>query len=237
MKVALIQSPVWGTYDPPLALAQLSSFLKSLGHHVFVFDINISFYNRRNQDFKNIWAWEQSGFWYDPLKVSEFFINNHQAINQYVKQIVNTGAQIICFSASSSTWISSLELSRLIKKEKKDALIDGLFSYIDGKTRDTGWLYAEKTEIRDSISVILSFFRDAYISKTDPSGPYFLNPSKAAGIAGRMQDIPVSRIERIMEQLIKLSSYSEANVNPKIIADAILCGINETMKGGRDARA
>ena len=123
MKVALIQSPVWGTYDPPLALAQLSSFLKSLGHHVFVFDINISFYNRRNQDFKNIWAWEQSGFWYDPLKVSEFFINNHQAINQYVKQIVNTGAQIICFSASSSTWISSLELSRLIKKEKKDALI------------------------------------------------------------------------------------------------------------------
>ena len=63
MKIALVQCPVWGTYDPPLALAQLSACLKEKGHEVYILDLNIELYLKRKENYKDLWAWEQCGFW------------------------------------------------------------------------------------------------------------------------------------------------------------------------------
>lgn len=123
MKVALIQCPVWGTYDPPLALAQLSACLRKAGHQLSVFDINIGLYHNRQENYKNMWAWEQCSFWYDPLKVSKFFEDNQATIKQYVDQILKSDARAICFSVGSSSWISSIELAKMIKRERKDTVI------------------------------------------------------------------------------------------------------------------
>jgi MoaA/NifB/PqqE/SkfB family radical SAM enzyme len=123
MKIALIQCPVWGTYDPPLALAQLSACLKKEGHEVYVLDLNIQLYLNRKENYKNMWAWEQCGFWYEPAQVSNFFADNQDFINQQVNLILKNNQGVVCFSVSTSSRLASLELAKAIKKENKDVTI------------------------------------------------------------------------------------------------------------------
>lgn len=123
MKIVLIQCPVWGTYDPPLALAQLSACLKKAGHQVHVLDLNIELYLNRRENHKGLWAWEKCDFWYDASNVAKFFVENEGLIDQYMKQIITHNPQIICFSVCTSSRFASLELARRIKKERKDQVI------------------------------------------------------------------------------------------------------------------
>jgi radical SAM superfamily enzyme YgiQ (UPF0313 family)/MoaA/NifB/PqqE/SkfB family radical SAM enzyme len=123
MKVVLIQPPVWGTYDPPLALAQLCGCLKREGHQVYVFDLNIELYHARKENYKNLWAWEQSGTWYDSANVAKFFDDNREDIEGYINRIVNTGARAFCFSVAASSYLSALELARMIKGKAPDAVV------------------------------------------------------------------------------------------------------------------
>ncbi len=116
MKVALIQCPAWGTYDPPLALAQLSSCLKKAGHKIFVLDMNIKLYRNRQDNHKNMWAWEQSQFWYDLTSVKKFFNGNSKTIEGYLSEIIEKNIDIIGFSISASSRLASLETAKLIKK-------------------------------------------------------------------------------------------------------------------------
>ena len=56
MKVSLVKCPVWGTREPPLALAQLSGDLKAVGIDVRCFDLNNYLYKHRDTSFTNFWA-------------------------------------------------------------------------------------------------------------------------------------------------------------------------------------
>jgi len=123
MKIALIQCPVWGTYDPPLALAQLSSCLKSQGHEIFVYDLNIQLYRGRRENYKNIWAWEQCEFWHNLGYVEKFFTDNRETIGYYIEDMLKKDIRAICFSVSSSSYVSSLKLAEILKKKRKDTII------------------------------------------------------------------------------------------------------------------
>ena len=123
MKIALIQCQVWGTYDPPLALAQLSSCLKQEGHDVSVFDLNIEFYLKRTENYKFIWAWEQCEFWFKENLVAKFFEDNKTLIVSYINKINDTGSRLVCFSTNNANLISSLKFAKLIKEINKDVLI------------------------------------------------------------------------------------------------------------------
>lgn len=123
MKIALIQCPVWGTYDPPVALAQLSSCLKKEGNEVFVLDMNIKLYLKRKENYKNMWAWEQSLFWYAPEQVDKFSRENSEDIDNFVKDIINSGARIIGFSVNAASRLSSIRLARRLKEKDKGLTI------------------------------------------------------------------------------------------------------------------
>lgn len=123
MKIALIQCPVWGTNDPPLALAQLSACLKNEGYEVHALDLNIELYLNRKENYKDMWAWEQCDFWHDLSNVAKFFADNQEIISQCVNRILKENPQIICFSVSTSSRLASLELARMIKKEDKDVIV------------------------------------------------------------------------------------------------------------------
>lgn len=123
MKVALVQCPVWGTYDPPLALAQLSGCLKQAGHEVFVFDMNIKLYNSRTQNYKHMWAWEQSSFWYDEENIDKFISDNKALIEEGINKIADTDAMIVGFSISAASKLFSIKVSRMLKKINKDIII------------------------------------------------------------------------------------------------------------------
>lgn len=123
MNVALIQCPVWGTYDPPLALAQLSSCLKRAGHKVLVSDLNIKLYLNRTDNYRNMWAWEQSLFWYNDENVAQFFEKNKNLIVKYIDEILNANPRVIGFSVNAASKVSSLILAKMIKRTAKDITI------------------------------------------------------------------------------------------------------------------
>jgi len=123
IKVALIQCPVWGTYDPPVALAQLSACLRRDGHMVDCFDINIGLYLKRMENYKNMWAWEQCLFWYNAGQVGKFFSDNRMIIEDYVNRIIDTNAALICFSVSTASKASSIELAKELKRKRRDIIV------------------------------------------------------------------------------------------------------------------
>jgi len=123
MKIALIQCPVWGTYDPPVGLAQLSGCLKQAGHQAAVFDINIKLYRQRSENYKNIWAWEQCGFWYDNQSVNKFFEDNRASMEEQISRITASGAKVVCFSVNAASKLSSLKLAGMIKEVEKGVII------------------------------------------------------------------------------------------------------------------
>lgn len=123
MKVALIQCPVWGTREPPLGLVQLSGTLKSKGFEVKSFDLNNFLYRSRSESFKNLWAWEQSMFWYQKNEVKEFFKDFKNLINKSVELIFRFDPKVIGFSVSASAYWASCEMARLLKEIKRDFII------------------------------------------------------------------------------------------------------------------
>jgi len=123
MKIALIQCPVWGTYDPPVGLAQLAGCLKNSGHDVSAFDLNIKLYRHRPENYKNMWAWEQCSFWYNHDDVDKFFDQNKEFIDRYVKAIINTRSCVFGFSVSAASQAASMKIARIIKESNKGAVI------------------------------------------------------------------------------------------------------------------
>jgi len=116
MKIALVQCPVWGTYDPPLALAQLAGCLKQSGQDVFIFDLNIKLYNERAGNYKHIWAWEQWVFWQDERKVDKFFADNRLILERYAEEIVRNEVSVAGFSVNSGSKLFSIKFASLIKE-------------------------------------------------------------------------------------------------------------------------
>lgn len=123
MKVVLIQCPVWGTREPPLAIVQLSGCLKSAGIETKSFDFNNFLYRNREDKFINLWAWEQSMFWYSEDKVKEFFISYSNIVDSYIDEILKFGPDIAGFSVSASTFYSSCRFATRLKEIKKDIKI------------------------------------------------------------------------------------------------------------------
>jgi radical SAM superfamily enzyme YgiQ (UPF0313 family)/wyosine [tRNA(Phe)-imidazoG37] synthetase (radical SAM superfamily) len=119
MKVALIQCPLWGTYEPPIALAQLSSCLKKEGHSVTALDLNIKLYLNRKKEYKNVWAWEQGDVWYKPEFVSEYIAKNPEDINNYVELLLNKDIELAAFSVNTASLYMSYEFAKRLKAKNK----------------------------------------------------------------------------------------------------------------------
>jgi radical SAM superfamily enzyme YgiQ (UPF0313 family) len=123
MKVALVQCPVWGTREPPLAIVQLSGCLKSKGHEVNSFDLNNYMYRERKENFKNMWAWEQSMFWYNSNEVRELFAANSLFFDGYADKVLKNDPDVVGFSIAASSYNASVELSKILRKKKKEIRI------------------------------------------------------------------------------------------------------------------
>ena len=123
MKIALILCPAWSREMPHLALALLSANLRQDGHRVFAFDLNNDFYHGCLQRYKDKWNKQEDYLWEDPSFVSEFISANADLINQSIKQILASNAQMIGFSVYFSTELMSLYLARRIKELDREKII------------------------------------------------------------------------------------------------------------------
>lgn len=123
MKVALVQCPSWGTYDPPLALVQLSSCLREAGYEVYVFDLNIKLYLKRDELLKNVWAWEQSDFWFNQDSVRRILDAGLGEVEGCLNQIIGNDIRVVGLSVNINSELFSLEFSKRLKQKRKDTII------------------------------------------------------------------------------------------------------------------
>ena len=120
MKIALVHCPLWGTFDPPIGVAQFSSYLKKQGCQVETFDLNIKLYLNQNKDQRQIWAWEESDFWYSQENINRLFSDDSGLINDYIEWILKDNIRIVGFSVNTTSRLFSLEFARRLKaKDKK----------------------------------------------------------------------------------------------------------------------
>ncbi|MDD3053921.1 MAG: radical SAM protein [Endomicrobiia bacterium] len=123
MRISLVKCPVWGTREPPLALAQLSGDLKAVGIEVKSFDLNNYLYKYRDMSFTNLWAWEQVSFWYQKKEVFNFFDSILPKLESYIDRILENDPKIVGFSLESSSFYSTVYISDLIKKRNQNIKI------------------------------------------------------------------------------------------------------------------
>jgi len=116
-KIALVQPPVWGIYEPPVALAQISSCLKEASYDVSVFDLNIQFYKRRKEEYNTVWAIEQSAFWTSEDNVKKFLNDHADLIDEHVNKIVEINPAAIGFSVNVCSLTATIELAKKIKQK------------------------------------------------------------------------------------------------------------------------
>lgn len=116
MRIALIQAPIWGIYDPPLGLSLLSACIKEAGFDAQVFDLNIELYNNRPGKYAHSWAVEQSVLWSHEEFVSGFMSDNERMVSESLNGIVNNyKPDMIGFSVNSASRLASCHFARWIK--------------------------------------------------------------------------------------------------------------------------
>lgn len=123
MKIALIQAPCWGMFTPPLALASLSSYLRSKQHEVFVLDLNVELYHQVGREWKKYWGEAEIEFWKDYSLVEKMFAENNVIVESYLEKILEYDARIVGFSVYGSSLVPSLALAKKIKEKDKNKLI------------------------------------------------------------------------------------------------------------------
>ena len=114
--VVLVQAPGWGIWTPPLALAMLTAFLRKHGYKVLPLDLNIEFYLKREDKYKNTWELEQSlWFWETSSRVNELIEDKKELIDKFLSIIMGTGVKVVGFTIYGSSLHISLHLAKQIK--------------------------------------------------------------------------------------------------------------------------
>ncbi|NLO91541.1 MAG: radical SAM protein [Elusimicrobia bacterium] len=123
MKTALIQSTVWWTVDMPLGIAQLAGALRHAGHEPCALDLNILLWHKATEPEKPLWDWENFQYWNNPELVKRHIDSNRAFIESELQKLLRAGIGAAGFSVNSGNQLFSLELARLLKKEKPDLFI------------------------------------------------------------------------------------------------------------------
>lgn len=114
MKIALVISPVLYKRCPLVGLGYLSSYLKSRGHDVDIFDLNTMI---KIEDDGNEACWGEQRF------VEDYISNNLNLLEPLVGKILESNAEVIGFSIWTTTKFISLDIARIIKQRDKNRLI------------------------------------------------------------------------------------------------------------------
>lgn len=124
MRIALIQCPGWGRDCPPYSIALLAGILRSEGHEVFCFDVNIALYCSSPENYRKFWDDKDLyTFWSTRDLIERFIEDNEKMIDFQVEQILNTNARVIGFTIHFSSLLVSLDVARRIKKQDKNRII------------------------------------------------------------------------------------------------------------------
>jgi anaerobic magnesium-protoporphyrin IX monomethyl ester cyclase len=128
-RIALVQAPFWTKLSPPFAIASLSAYLRSKGHEVFVYDINIEFSHKSNRAYHGFWNFEKSAYHTDTDFISDFLFDNKALIDKYIDLILSKDPLAVAFSVQYTSRLLTMHIARQIKQKdpKIKIILGGLY--------------------------------------------------------------------------------------------------------------
>ncbi|MDP3041328.1 MAG: radical SAM protein [Candidatus Omnitrophota bacterium] len=118
--ILLINIPPWDFEKPPLGVACLATYLKSIGVSVEVMDINIEIYHKSPENIKSKWSDIAASVWLE----KEFAVKYDNDFQKYVDRIISYGYKILGFSINTTMSIGFLKrLILQIKRADPDKII------------------------------------------------------------------------------------------------------------------
>ena len=121
--IVLIQPPVWGVFDPPTALAQISACMKNAGARVRVCDLNIELFRSRSGTYQDAWAIERSSFWTNENNVSVFFADNKAFVEEYISAIAALRPKLVGLSVNVCSLHSARQIARRIREISPETVV------------------------------------------------------------------------------------------------------------------
>jgi anaerobic magnesium-protoporphyrin IX monomethyl ester cyclase len=122
MKIALVRCPCINLpYPPPIGLAYIASFLKSAGHEVSIFDLNVEIFHQVHAAKKKRWIIPDVNTLIELAKRIAF--EDRVLFDRYVQEVLNTEAEVIGFSVYDTNLFFSLTMAREIKRKYKNRIV------------------------------------------------------------------------------------------------------------------
>jgi anaerobic magnesium-protoporphyrin IX monomethyl ester cyclase len=121
LKIAIVQTPMWGVDVPSLGLAYLSAWLKERRHTVKVYDLNLELFLAILEKDKKYYNHQYNDFW--DQKIDQVEIINQVIIDRWIKKILASNPDILCFPIFLTTREVSLKLAGKIKEMRPDILV------------------------------------------------------------------------------------------------------------------
>jgi len=123
MNIFLIQPPVWGIFDPPNGITQISAFLKKHKKQAKFIDLNIEVYNTLKSKYAYLWAIENSSFWTNKDNVDKFFHENEKVLKDILFSKYDFENSIVALSVNVCSLHFSKILAQQLKKSFKNVYI------------------------------------------------------------------------------------------------------------------
>jgi len=121
MKIALLKCPSIEPSFPDIALGYFNAVLKNEGHEVFIFDLNIDFFNLIDVEERKKWFTSNLDALFKQTK--KIIDEIPAAIDSYAKKIADISPRVVGFSVWNSNVYFSLQLAEKIKDLNKDIMI------------------------------------------------------------------------------------------------------------------
>lgn len=105
--------------------------------------------------------------------------------------------------------------------ERKNAIINKI------KNMNMERNCSDKSILKENLEIMLSWYRDIFVSKTGYDEKFLFNIDRKDDILREANKFKEENLENIINKLITLNSYIDANVNPKIVMDALLSEVED----------
>ena len=157
------------------------------------------------------------------MSVAEPFIaSSPELVEKVVAEKLKTGktetAVLSSFACGRIGRAVTLKEKNLITR--KNLVIDSVAKG-GGAFRATFGGYADREEFKENMEFLLSYFRDLFLYRAAQNEALIFNRDRSREIKESSRRFSAEALDRLIMGIIKLRSYIDYNVNPKMVMDVL----------------
>jgi len=128
---------------------------------------------------------------------------------------------LVTIRSRAQTLVFKPDAASGIQEKRKNEVIENIKNWNIAGLRADRASNSGRARLKEDLQIILSWFRDLYVAEAGYRGDIFFNNDRRNEIL-KAPKLPPEKLEALMNRLVTLNSYVEANVNQKLIRDALL---------------